>query len=348
MKEEEQWIEADYYEHFRCKEGACRNSCCEGWPIAVSMKDYFSIIGMDCSPELHHKLECAFRIPEQPSPERYRLISPNYLGRCPLHDENGLCMVHRDLGEKALPEICRVYPRSLRAVGEERRACCSNSCEAVIETLMSSQPLKFFQASLDARPEFAQQISLDEAKVDENCICLLQREDLSLRESMREICRVLSGQDFYSEDALSGLRQLMEALRVEIKGSSSLQRFGKAALDRYGLGDSSDLERCYLDLKKMRSVFPHWEQWLENILANHFFYENMPWVDVRLKKEDVCYGLCLMYAALRVLGAAYLLPSPTFDNFADVMSGIFRAVEHGPFYYNARVLVKEPKHLLAL
>ena len=33
---------------------------------------------------------------------------------------------------------------------------------------------------------------------------------------------------------------------------------------------------------------------------------------------------------------------------ADALAGLFRLVEHGPFYYNAYVLVKQPACLLAL
>jgi predicted permease len=36
----------DYYPAFSCKMGACRHACCEGWPISVSMKDYFTLLGL--------------------------------------------------------------------------------------------------------------------------------------------------------------------------------------------------------------------------------------------------------------------------------------------------------------
>ena len=90
-------IAPDYYDRFRCKGGACRNSCCMGWGISVDMKEYFRLIGLDCSPRLHARLECAFHQPDTPSPERYALISPDWRGDCPMHDEDGLCMLHRSL-----------------------------------------------------------------------------------------------------------------------------------------------------------------------------------------------------------------------------------------------------------
>ena len=75
---------------------------------------------------------------------------------------------------------------------------------------------------------------------------------------------------------------------------------------------------------------------------------NLPWVDDRLKPEQVRSGLCLTYAAMRAMGAANTLEHGNRDDLADALAGLFRLVEHSPFYFNAYVLVKEPACLLAL
>ena len=80
MQDKQLWLQPDYFEGFKCKCGACRNCCCTGWDIAVGMDEYFRLIGMECPEEIHRRLECAFRVPDVPSPERFRLISPNWLG----------------------------------------------------------------------------------------------------------------------------------------------------------------------------------------------------------------------------------------------------------------------------
>lgn len=340
-----QWIKADYYDTFRCKQGACRNFCCQGWEIAVGMEDYFRMIGMDCPDELHHRLECAFRTPEFPAPERYRLISPNYLGRCPLHDESGLCMLQRDLGEAFMPEICRVYPRSLKSVGGERRACCSNSCEAVVERLMRNEPLEFATGSLEAEVELSMEAGEEEMALQGACLAALRRRDMPLSARIGAIGRLIGWQG----DAVyegSGWEEILEVLKVEEENSSSLTRWGAAALDRYGDGGAG--QRLCGDIARMEQALPHWSLWFENILANHFFYECFPRVDARLKPADAFYGLCLLYGYMRVLAAAQLAVHCGEADFADVMAGIFRAVEHSPFYYNARVLLKNPQSLLVV
>ena len=52
MQEDQQYLAPDYYPSFRCKQGKCRAACCEGWPISVTMNDYFTLLGVECSPEL--------------------------------------------------------------------------------------------------------------------------------------------------------------------------------------------------------------------------------------------------------------------------------------------------------
>lgn len=343
--EENQWVKADYYDAFQCKCAACRNFCCQGWEIAVGMEDYFRMIGMDCPEELHHRLECAFRVPEFPTPQRYRLISPNYQGRCPLHDASGLCMLQRDLGEARMPEICRVYPRSLREVGGMRRACCSNSCEAVVESLMRAAPLDFVTGPLDARAEFSVEADGENVRLRRACMAALRRRDVSLRARMEEIGR-RTGWRGAGADGASGWEEVLRILAVEAENSPSLARWGAAAQARYG--DRGAGERLRGDVARMERAFPRWSLWFENILVNHFFYECFPWVDARLRAEDAFPGLCLLYGYMRLLTAAQVAVHCGEADFADVMAGIFRAVEHSSFYYNARVLVRNPRSLLTV
>ena len=51
---------------------------------------------------------------------------------------------------------------------------------------------------------------------------------------------------------------------------------------------------------------------------------------------------------MRAMGAAYTAEKSSRDDLADALAGLFRLVEHSPFYFNSYVLVKEPACLLAL
>lgn len=350
MPDGELWLEADYFDKFQCKGGACRESCCEGWEIAVGMWEYFRLIGMDCAPEMHHRLECAFRVPEEPTPEHYRLISPNWKGACPMHDADGLCMLQRTCGADVLPEICRVYPRSLKEVAGQRKACCSNSCEAVVELLMRREKVSFRTAELSAAPECVMSPEWNVARICRACVERLQDRRIALNRRLAGVCSMLGGATAAVEDgwAEEGLHSLMDALSKMQDAFDSLRHFGKRALARYGMGGKGAYQNYCEDVSAMEARFPDWAAWFENILVNHFFYEDVPCVDARLKPEDTCAGICAAYAAMRVVSAAYTAEAPTREDLADALAGIFRMIEHSAFYYNAWVLIQRPESMLAL
>lgn len=347
MCDEPLWLETDYFETFRCKGGACRNSCCENWQIAVGMKEYFELIGRETSPELHHRLECAFRIPEEPSPERFRLIAPNWMGRCPMHGDDGLCMLHAECGEGALPEICRIYPRSLKAEDGLPQACCSGSCEAVIEMLMAEEQLSFRFVHLHAAPELRESSGGLLLQTAPDCMRILQNREVPLRTRIERICARVNpnaeeGNTYSREEALQMLLSIMEK---QIEDSPSLEKYGTDALKRYSGGDLSAYER---DALLFESRFPQWENWYENILANHLLYAGFPCADARIQPEEHIHGLCTVYGYMRLIPIAYSAARDTQETVVDAIAGIFRLIEHSSFYYNMRLLAQKPLKLLAL
>jgi len=324
------WLETDYFEKFRCKGGACRNSCCEGWKIGVSMREYFDLIGRDCSEELHKRLQSAFVAPDQPSPEKFRYIAPNWLGMCPMHGDDGLCMLHKECGEGALPEVCRVYPRSLKNEGGVNQACCSSSCEAVIEILLQEKQLHLRLARLPLKAEYAENSDQDMTRLCAECMWTLQDRDFSLPERIAAICRMLQCDPGCGMDQHQAFRLMISTLEKLEEGSQSMRRFGDFAAKRYA-GGRLDLYRE--DVGAFEQRFPLWQRWFENVLANHLVYMNFPYCESRIEPRLACRGLCITYGLMRVLGAC----CADQDALVDALAGIFRLIEHSPFYYNARL-----------
>ena len=52
----------DYYKDFSCKKGDCRSSCCKGWKVTFSLKDYFKLVSEECSEELRNRLDKGVKI----------------------------------------------------------------------------------------------------------------------------------------------------------------------------------------------------------------------------------------------------------------------------------------------
>ena len=143
MPEIHEYLVPDYFPSFQCKIGGCRHSCCEGWAISVTMKDYFKLLSVPCSEELRRRIDTALHLYDYPTESKYAQISPRYDGNCGMRLPDGRCGLHAELGEEALSDVCRLYPRGIRSDGVFE-ASCSNSCEAVLETLFHHQaPMSF-------------------------------------------------------------------------------------------------------------------------------------------------------------------------------------------------------------
>ena len=230
-------------------------------------------------------------------------------------------------------------------------ALCSNSCESVVELLMRPEQLRFSFVEMDAKSEIEARADDGMLNLGKRTMKLLQNADGSLNERIGKICGAIAGDGGYvPKEAMlaEGLRALTGALEALSEDSEALRRFAAETIARYGAENPDAAENFSEDARRFEERFPGWERWYENILANHLVYMNLPWVDDRLKPEQVRSGLCLTYAAMRAMGAANTLEHGNRDDLADALAGLFRLVEHSPFYFNAYVLVKEPACLLAL
>ncbi len=333
-----QWMEADYFDAFECKCGDCRSSCCTGWQIAIGMKDYFRLIGMDCSDALHARLERAFHDPECPSPDRFKVISPDWMGDCPLHDQDGLCMLHRELGAASLPAVCRLYPRSIRIEGGVRRACCSNSCEAVIETLMRQDRLTVVRRERDLEAGIAEE-NIDLTPTF-RAIEIIQDRGLPLIDRIGRICAQLGAEEnseLAPADALKLQLSAMDRLR---EMSKSLSGVGETAFTRYA-GDDG-YENYSADLAAFEAAYPEWERTFENVLLNHILYMDFPSVDRRISPKQACIGLRAAYEAMRIICAAHTRSDHSHEAIADAIAGTFHVIEHSAFYYNMSILRAVP------
>lgn len=64
----------DIYTEFQCKAGACRKTCCHGWHITLTMKEYYALLGLDCSPELRRRLDGGVYMLDMPEKRKIRRV----------------------------------------------------------------------------------------------------------------------------------------------------------------------------------------------------------------------------------------------------------------------------------
>ncbi len=100
----------DYFDRFRCLAGDCPDSCCKDWQVQVdpsSARHYRALTGI-----LGDDLRSVLR---EEDGETCLTIRE---GRCPMWRRDGLCRIQAELGEKALCETCRQFPRLTHDYGD--------------------------------------------------------------------------------------------------------------------------------------------------------------------------------------------------------------------------------------
>lgn len=358
------WLVTDYFDTFKCKCGDCRHTCCGGWRIAVGEKEYYRIIGMDCSQKLHERIEGAFVRPDFPTPERYMLMEADWTGRCRMLDEDGMCMLQKECGEDAITEVCRVYPRSYKSENGIYNACCSASCEATVECLLRREPLTFrvenedrFAAGHSVKAEITDHVDYNLDSVFHETIAVLQDRTKPLPERI-SLISTLSGLEASvssagTEDYVSSVRT--HAIRDSIRSKGLyntilpiITEFSDEApsfteyVDEFGARYTSENfdEQFGADLKDFEAHFPDWSCYFENLICNNMLYAAFPAVDKRVNPKQAVLGLTLQYTLLRVMCACHTAASGwTQENLVDVIAELYHVIEHTAFYFNSIVLL---------
>lgn len=115
-----------YYKNFSCIGGACEDTCCGGWNIAIdraSMKRYQNVPG-------------AFGIQLRNAVDKSSGCFRLSRRRCMLLDEEGLCKIQKKLGADGLCKGCRDYPRHMEDYGDVRELMLSLSCPEAARVIL--------------------------------------------------------------------------------------------------------------------------------------------------------------------------------------------------------------------
>lgn len=127
-----------YTDEFRCIGAECGDSCCRHWAITLSKKEYSDYLETECSPRLKAAISSAFFPVRSGSELCYAAVQLKENGNCPFWDADRLCMLQKELGEKALCHTCRVFPRLSYRVGSDAYvSICSLNCSHVVELLIN-------------------------------------------------------------------------------------------------------------------------------------------------------------------------------------------------------------------
>lgn len=342
---ERKWLMPSYYKDFKCKCDKCRHNCCSTWKIPVSKDEYYKLINMDCNSDLRKRIDVAFVDPPTVSEDRYKYITFNWQGNCPIN-KDGLCMIHAQAGESHLPKVCRLFPRSLKQINNFYIACCSSSCEAVVEAIFKDKKLHIVEDTLYEEPSLKYELSQDAYKEIIQYNDILKDRSTSLVESIIDICKQVDEKTFleeYEKDD-NPLDVALSLLNRFSDSDNFLSEINNEIQNRY----KENYQQFDIDKKLFENTYPEWMYLFEGVLNNSLLYENFPFVDERFSKVYAYKGLCASYGLLRLVSIGYTSMHKGDDYFIDVVAELFHLIDHTAFYYNVNVVCNNAACLLKI
>ena len=142
---------------FRCIGPDCEDHCCQGWRINLDVEDYGRLKSLkQKSAAVAESFDEAVMIRDDEACSQKMYAQFNFREqdhRC-FYEQQGLCVIHRDLGEAALPKTCATYPRKVQRFGHQYELSGSLSCPEVARLcLLDPDAMTLGSSHWDLLPE---------------------------------------------------------------------------------------------------------------------------------------------------------------------------------------------------
>ena len=142
-------ITPNHYHKFHCIASACPDSCCKEWAVQVDARAaelYRSLPG-----ELGDRLR---QVMQEEDGDTILALEAD--GRCPMWRDDGLCRIHAQLGEDALCDTCRDFPRLRHDYGDFVELGLELSCPEAARLILTERTYETATTQLpeDAEPEY--------------------------------------------------------------------------------------------------------------------------------------------------------------------------------------------------
>ena len=139
-------LQPKYVADFQCDGSKCNAKCCGKWRIDIDMETYKKYQRIK-NPAMRKKILSSI----QPSTIQTGFqIELNNKDVCPLLCEDNLCYIQRNMGEGALSQTCKVYPRMVQQIGNYQFRMLAMTCPVAAEyALLSPNAMELQQISCE-------------------------------------------------------------------------------------------------------------------------------------------------------------------------------------------------------
>lgn len=148
MREVTRSVEPRHFAAFRCLGADCEDTCCDGWAVAIDKPTYEKY-------ETCADLEWRQRFQKLITINTSNRTDHDYAriqlatSTCPFLSE-GLCSIHKNLGEEYLSVTCATFPRVRNVVDDVVEHSLDLGCpEAARLVLLDPEPMTFEESSLN-------------------------------------------------------------------------------------------------------------------------------------------------------------------------------------------------------
>lgn len=208
-----------YFEDFKCIGGKCEDSCCIGWNIdidKVTFKRYFKVQDQ----EMKRMFQKNVQNNERCSSDEvdYGIVKLKKDKRCPFLDEENYCVIHSNLGEDYLSNVCTCFPRVTNKIDETYEMSLDVACpEAARLILLKEEGIKFVN-----REEHLGKYIIS-AQIDTN-LKEVQNTPLRYFKEIRDFCiKIIQDRRFTISERLYSFGCFIEQLEEEIENNNIIK-----------------------------------------------------------------------------------------------------------------------------
>uniref|UniRef100_UPI003FF0AD70 flagellin lysine-N-methylase n=1 Tax=Lachnospira sp. TaxID=2049031 RepID=UPI003FF0AD70 len=261
----------DYYDEFQCIADKCSDNCCiGGWEIDIDEDTYERYQQM--SGETGEKLRSSI-IQTEDGDYCFRLID----GRCPMLTEEGLCVVHNELGEKYLGVVCSQFPRYSEYYGTIKESGIGMACEEAAR-IMLCKNRKFtlnispLEEKYEQDSEYDSEYAAKIFNVREVVFKILCKEDLSVNEKLivilslgNEVQKIINDGDYDTIKDITA--EYTKEYGVDIL-EDTRSMFDNGEFDNISLHDS--IRQILVPYEEMEILNDTWESMLKDVIYSLF------------------------------------------------------------------------------
>lgn len=246
-----------YFEDFKCVAAECTDTCCAGWAIMIDentlqkYKDMEGDFGNRLRNSIDWKNGCFCQ----------------YEKRCAFLNEDNLCDLHIEAGEKMLCDTCRDYPRHMEEFEGLREGSLSLSCiEAAKLILGCKEPVRFLAFEDDVEDEeyedFDYLLFTKLMDAREKIIAVLQNRQADIMVRMGMVLELSQKM----QDAVDGqeMFQIDEWLQG-FDGANALFAFQQKMGD-YGIGENAycaTMRKAFRIFHKLEVLKADWPEYIK-------------------------------------------------------------------------------------